>query len=47
LDESAAKKVKKFLYDEFLVGLGLLVGAAGFSDKGKELWMCTDKTLDE
>ena len=47
MNESAAKKAKKFREDEFLVGLGLLVGAVGFSDKEKELWTCTDKELDE
>jgi hypothetical protein len=35
---ASKRLIKKFVYDEFLVGLGLLIGAAEFSQCGNELF---------
>ncbi len=36
--ESAMCKCKKFSYEEFLLGLGLMIGAAEFSQNGVDLF---------
>jgi hypothetical protein len=36
--ESTKCKCKKFSYEEFLIGLGLMIGAAEFSQKGVDLF---------
>jgi hypothetical protein len=36
--ESSKCKCKKFSYEEFLIGLGLMIGAAEFSQKGVDLF---------
>jgi hypothetical protein len=45
--EKAKAKCKKFLNEEFLTGLGLLIGAAEFSQKGVDLFNIKDDVKDD
>jgi hypothetical protein len=45
--EKAKAKCKKFSNEEFLTGLGLLIGAAEFSQKGVDLFNVKDDVQDD